>query len=78
MGLRSLLAAEIEVEAGNPEEAMQILAPFVDLEGLAPDWYVLVHRALTALGDDAGNLLGIASSAKSGAWLEKRRALALA
>ena len=75
---RSLLAAEIEVEAGNPEEAMQILAPFVDLEGLAPDWYVLVHRALTALGDDAGNLLGIASSAKSGAWLEKRRAVALA
>ncbi|MDG1491761.1 MAG: glycosyltransferase [Planctomycetota bacterium] len=75
---RSLLAAEIEVEAGNPEEAMQILAPFVDLEGLAPDWYVLVHRALTALGDDTGNLLGIASSAKSGAWLEKRRAVALA
>ncbi len=75
---RSLLAAEIEVEAGNPEEAMQVLAPFVDLEGLAPDWYVLVHRALTALGNDTGNLLGIASNAKSSAWLEKRRALALA
>ncbi len=74
----TLLAAEIEVEAGNPEEAMQILAPFVDTKGLAPDWYVLVHRALTALGDDAGNLLGIASTAKSNAWLERRRAVALA
>ncbi|MDG1050774.1 MAG: glycosyltransferase [Planctomycetota bacterium] len=72
---RSLLAAEIEVEAGSPELAMAILAPFVDLDGLAPDWYVLVHRALTALGDDTGNLLGIASNASPGAWLERRRAV---
>ena len=55
-----------------------MLAPFVDLQGLAPDWYVLVHRALSALGDETGDLLGIASKANSSAWLERRRALALA
>lgn len=75
---RTLLAAEIEVEAGNPAEAMEVLAPFVDVEGLAPDWYVLVHRALTALGDETGNLLGIASSASPNSWLERRRAAVLA
>lgn len=74
---RSLLAAEIEVEAGNPAEAMAMLAPFVDLQGLAPDWYVLVHRALSALGDETGDLLRIAADAKPSAWLEKRRAVAL-
>ena len=71
---RSLMAAEIEIEAGHPEEGMRMLAPFVDLKGLAPDWYVLVHRALAALGDDTGNLLQVAAGAQNGAWLERRRA----
>ncbi len=65
------------MEAGNPAEAMAMLAPFVDLQGLAPDWYVLVHRALSALGDETGDLLRIAADAKPSAWLEKRRAVAL-
>jgi len=69
-----LMEAEIAIEDGDPEAAMEVLAPFVDLKGLGPDWYVLVHRALTGLGSDPGNLLEIAGKARRGDWLERRRA----
>ena len=70
---RALMEAEIEIEAGHPARGMELLAPFVDLDGVAPDWFVLVHRALEALGDDTGNLLALAAEARPGAWLEQRR-----
>ncbi|MEM6571919.1 MAG: glycosyltransferase family 2 protein, partial [Planctomycetota bacterium] len=68
-----LMEAEIEIEAGRPADAMEILAPFVDLDGLAPDWHVLVHRALSALGKDPEGLVELATSARRSAWLEPRR-----
>ncbi|MEM9799535.1 MAG: glycosyltransferase, partial [Planctomycetota bacterium] len=70
---RELVAAEIELEAGRPEAAMERLAPFVDVNGLAPDWHALTHRALAQLGKDADELLAVARQSPASAWLEPRR-----
>lgn len=68
-----LVLAEIELARGEPEKAMERLALHVDRRDVAPDWYALVHKALTALGRDAENLIELAQAAKPGAWLERRR-----
>lgn len=68
-----LLEAEAALLKGDPSGAMAILSPYVDVPGLAPDWYALVHRALVALGTEADDLARIAEGAAAGTWLEKRR-----
>lgn len=68
-----LVRAEAELLRGAPEVAMERLSPYVDVPGLAPDWYLLVHRALSALGRDAEDLLLAVETAKPGEWLERRR-----
>lgn len=68
-----LVLAEIELAEGEAEKAMERLALHVDRPNVAPDWYVLVHEALTRLGQDAENLLELAQAAKPASWLERRR-----
>ena len=68
-----LVRAEAELLRGAPDVAMERLAPYVDIPGLAPDWHLLVHRALSELGKDAEDLLSAAASAQPGEWLERRR-----
>ena len=47
-----LVRAEVELARGDASAAMEILSTFVDLPRLAPDWHVLVHRAMTELGQN--------------------------
>lgn len=68
-----LMLAEIDLARDKPEAAMQRLALYIDERNPAPDWSMLVHQALTALGSDAENLLEIAKAADSNRWLERRR-----
>ena len=65
--------AEAELLRDAPTRAMQHLSRYADVPGLAPDWYLLVHRALEALGRDPEDLLGFAERAAPAAWLERRR-----
>ena len=69
-----LVLAEVELEQGAAEKAMEILAQYVDRPNLPPDWHALVHRAMTELGRDADNLLQLALNAEPSSWLERRRA----
>ena len=67
------LAAEIELAAGRPKGALELLSPLVELKGLPPDYYALTHRALTQLGRDASELLAIIESTPIERRLEPRR-----
>ena len=69
-----LVLAELDLAKGNPEAAMERLAPWVDRPALPPDWHALVHRALTELGRSAENLAELAQAAERSSWLERRRA----
>ncbi len=69
-----LVRAEIHLAQGQPADAMECLAKYVDLPRLAPDWHVLVHRALTDLGQETDGLLDAAKKAARTEWLEHRRA----
>ncbi|MEC7231525.1 MAG: hypothetical protein VXW31_01155 [Planctomycetota bacterium] len=71
-----LVRAEVELARGDAAAAMEILSAFVDFPRLAPDWHVLVHRALTELGQETAGLLEAAAAADSTAWLERRRRIA--
>lgn len=68
-----LVRAEVELMRNAPDKAMERLATYVDLPNLAPDWSMLVSRALTALGKDAEDLLKNAQLAKPHTWIERRR-----
>ncbi|MFT5735001.1 MAG: glycosyltransferase involved in cell wall biosynthesis [Planctomycetota bacterium] len=72
-----LVLAEVDLAKGAPEKAMERLALYVDRKDAAPDWYALVHQALTAMGENAENLLELARAAQSTKWLERRRASVL-
>lgn len=69
-----LVRAEVDLARGKPAEAMETLAKYVDLPKVAPDWNVLVHRALTDLGRETDGLLDAARQATRADWLEQRRA----
>ena len=73
-----LVLAEVDLERGAADKAMERLAQYVDRPNLQPDWHALVHRAMTALGNNAENLLELAQAAEPSSWLERRRAVALA
>ncbi|MEO1698142.1 MAG: glycosyltransferase [Planctomycetota bacterium] len=68
-----LVRAEAELLRNDPTRAMQHLSRYADVPGLAPDWYLLVHRALEALGRDPEDLLEFAERAEPATWLEQRR-----
>ncbi len=68
-----LVLAEVDLAKGNAEGAMQRLALYVDRADVAPDWHALVHQALTALGQNAENLMELAQAAEPNRWLERRR-----
>ena len=68
-----LVRAEVHLAQGEPAAAMESLARYVDLERIAPDWHVLVHRALTDLGRETDGLLDAARKAARSDWLEQRR-----
>lgn len=70
-----LIRAEVDLARGEAEAAMAKLSTYVDYPKLAPDWHVLVHRALTDLGREADGLLEAAAAADRTAWLERRRAM---
>ncbi len=72
-----LVLAEIDLERGAPDKAMERLALHVDRPSPPPDWHALVHRAMTALGRDAENLLEMAQKAEPSTWLERRRAVSV-
>ena len=72
-----LVRAEVELARGDAAAAMEILSSFVDFPRLAPDWHVLVHRAMTELGQNTEGLLEAAAAADSTAWLERRRRIAM-
>ncbi len=69
-----LVLAEIDLERGSADKAMERLALYVDRPSPPPDWHALVHRAMTELGRDAENLLELAQAAEPSSWLERRRA----
>ena len=53
--------------------ALQRLAPLVELPELPPDYHAVAYGALTALGEDASELVGLAQRAEAQRWLEPRR-----
>lgn len=69
-----LVLAEIDLALGRPAKAMETLARYVDLPKVAPDWNVLVHRALTDLGRETEGILDAVERANRSEWLEQRRA----
>lgn len=69
-----LVRAEVDLARGEPALAMEKLAAYVDRPRVAPDWHVLVHRAMEALGRETEGLLEAALGADRSAWLERRRA----
>lgn len=71
-----LVRAEVELARGDAGGAMGILSAYVDYPKLAPDWHVLVHRALGELGRENDGLLEAAAAADGTAWLERRRRVA--
>ncbi len=72
-----LVLAEVNLERGAPDAAMEQLAQYVDRRNLPPDWHALVHRALTELGRNPENLLEVAQAAEPSSWLERRRSKSL-
>lgn len=68
-----LVRAEAEMLRGAPARAMERLSPYMDTPGIAPDWYLLAHRALDALGKEADELLTVVQQAEDRTWLEPRR-----